>query len=119
MKWPYTDMEPEDLETALVLAAQIIQKLGAEYIGDSRSHETWLMGDGQSVSDMITQKVFRFHQEFVRIDRVYLPDCPCIVLEFSDQYDGPYEDADPFPFHLGEKEFEQKIRYSMGLDSLQ
>lgn len=40
---------------------------------------------------------------------------PCIVLEFSENINGPYEDADPFPYNLEMKAFEYEIRYSMGI----
>ena len=41
---------------------------------------------------------------------------PFIVLEFSDRPEGPYEDADPFPYDLPDDELEAEIRFDLGLD---
>lgn len=51
------------------------------------------------------------------MDRVYFTEKPFIVLEFSDKIDGPYEDADPFPYDLPDNKFEYEIRFSLGLET--
>lgn len=44
-----------------------------------------------------------------RVDKMFFPDAPFLVLEFSDRIEGPYEDADPFPYDLAAKEMEWEI----------
>ena len=48
-------------------------------------------------------------------DRVYFTEKPFIVLEFSKKKEGPYKDADPFPYDMSELDFEQEIMFSLGI----
>lgn len=101
MNWPYKNIDYAKFEAAIALTEKIIQALGAVHI--------------EKHTEM-KQKTFKFRNEYVRVDKIYFPQNPFIVLEFGDELSGPYEDADPFPFNLEEDEFEQEIRYSMGVD---
>lgn len=44
-----------------------------------------------------------------QVDKMFFPDAPFLVLEFSDRIEGPYEDADPFPYDLAAKKMEREI----------
>ena len=54
-----------------------------------------------------------FQDEYVQVDKILFPDLPFIVLEFSDRIEGPYEDADPFPYDLAFDEMEREIKFAM------
>ena len=61
------------------------------------------------------KNIWKFKEEYVRVDRVYFSEKPFIVLEFSDKKEGPYEDADPFPYNMPDADFEQEIRFSLNI----
>ncbi len=42
-----------------------------------------------------------------------LPDKPWMVFSFSDSVEGPYEDADPFPYDLSEEELKEEVRFAL------
>lgn len=46
---------------------------------------------------------------------MYFPERPFLVLEFSEEIEGPYEDGDPFPFDLPEAALEQEVRDALGI----
>ena len=50
------------------------------------------------------------------MDKIYFPEEPFIVLEFSQEKDGLYEDADPFPASLSDAQIEQEVRYALGIE---
>lgn len=54
---------------------------------------------------------YRFHDE----KNISFSEKPFIVLEFSKKKEGPYEDADPFPYDMPDIDFEQEIKFSLGI----
>lgn len=115
MYWPYSDIDIVDFNTKIHIAEDFLVKNGATYVNDHTGLEQWMLQDGSCYTCENTQKVFRYMDEFIRIDKVFFSAIPCIVLEFSKNIEGPYEDADPFPYNLEMKAFEDEIRYSMGI----
>ena len=113
--WPYPNVNYAEFEAAIRQAEQMLQKLGAKYVEDSENRVTWIWGNGASGSEEAQQKVFQYGNGFYRVGSVYFSEKPFIVLEYADKISGPYADAEPFPFDLPEKEFEQEIRYSLGI----
>lgn len=115
MYWPYSDIDISDFENRIHIAEDLLVKNGATYVNDHTELKRWMCPDGSYDIYEDVQKVFRYMEEFIRIDKVFFSNIPCIVLEFSKNIDGPYEDADPFPYNLEMKAFEDEIRYSMGI----
>lgn len=76
----------------------------------------WTLGDGPHAYENVQKH--KLGDDFIRVDWVYFTQKPFIVLEFSDKIDGPYEDADPFPYDLPDDEFEMEIRFSLGLEKV-
>ena len=115
MYWPYLDIDISEFENRIHIAEKLLVKNGANYVDDHTELKHCILQDGSCYTYENTQKVFKYMEEFIRIDKVFFPNIPWIVLEFSKDMDGPYEDADPFPYNLEIKEFENEIRYSMGI----
>lgn len=116
MYWPYENIDCAEFEAAIKLAEHIIQNLGAVYIEEHTDNEIWMTSKVQQISEQMKKKVFKFRNEYVRVDKVYFSEEPYIVLEFGNKVSGPYEDADPFPFNIERNAFEREIRCSMGID---
>lgn len=115
-QWPYPDIARENFLAQILFVENILQKYGAVYVGDFRETCTWLLKDGTHAYEKVEKHIWKRGNEYIRVDRVYFSEKPFLVLEFSKCEEGPYEDADPFPYDLPDIEMEQEIRYSLGLD---
>lgn len=111
--WPYPHISREDFLDAITLAERILQKYGAAYVREMLETGFWTMSDGGSAYEPIHKRVWRLCRNYIRVDRIYFPEKPFLVLEFSETLDGPYEDADPFPYDLPPSEMEQEILISL------
>lgn len=116
--WPYSGIDKAEFLEKIVFAEEILRKYGAEYIEDFRGTCTWMLKDGSDVREDIQKHIWKRGNEYIRVDRVYFPEKPFLVLEFSENKEGPYKDADPFPYDLSDAELEQEIRYSLGIENL-
>ena len=96
---------------------KLLEKYGAEYVIDFEERAFWTLKDGTHAYENIQKHIYKLGKEFIRVDWVYFTQKPFIVLEFADKIDGPYEDADPFPYDLADDEFEYEIRFSLGLET--
>ena len=115
MYWPYSDIDISDFENRIHIAENLLVKNGATYVKDHKETKRWMLQDGTYYTHRDTQKVFKYMGKFIRIDKVFFSHIPCIVIEFSKNIDGPYEDTDPFPYNLEMNAFEHEIKYSMGI----
>lgn len=116
-QWPYPCIDKAEFLAQIVFVEKVLQKYGAEYIEDFQATGTWILGDGSYAHESIHQKIWKRENEYIRVDRVYFSEKPFLVLEFSEYKEGPYEDADPFPYDLSDAELEQEIRYSLGIEA--
>ena len=117
LKWRYSFVSREEFQNKITFAEELLEKYGAEYVRNFEDAEYWSLGDGKDAFEKIKKRVYKLGEEFIRVDRVYFTEKPFIVLEFSDKIDGPYEDADPFPYDLPDNKFEYEIRFSLGLET--
>ncbi len=115
LQWPYCNHDREVFLSKLILAEHYLQKYGAKFVGKANELDTWISQGVFNVSEHIEKNIWKFQESFVRVGRVYFSEKPFIVLEFSQKKEGPYEDADPFPYDLLEAEFEQEIKLSLGI----
>lgn len=116
LKWMYVSVSREDFQKKIVFAEQLLEKYGAEYVSDFEKRGYWTLTDSTHAYETIQKRIYKLDEEFIRVDWVYFTQKPFIVLEFSDKIDGPYEDADPFPYDLPDDEFEYEIRFSLKLE---
>lgn len=113
--WPYVSHDKELFLSKIILAESYLQKFGAKYMGKMNEIGRWILQDGSYAIEHMEKNVWKFKEEYVRVDRVYFTEKPFIVLEFSKKKEGPYEDADPFPYDMSDLDFEQEIMFSLGI----
>ena len=116
-QWPYSGIDKTEFLARIVFVEEILRKYGAEYIEDFRETNTWILKDGSNIRENVQKRIWKRENEYIRVDKVYFPEKPFFVLEFSENKEGPYEDADPFPYDLSDAEVEQEIRYSLGIET--
>ena len=114
-QWPYSFLTKEELDKKIKYTEELLQKYGAEYIGESHRIGTRILNDGSKVYENIEKNIWKRENEFIRVDWVYFSEKPFLLLEFSDKQEGPYEDGDPFPYDLANEKFEQEIRDCLGI----
>lgn len=115
-QWPYPHIKKEEFLARIVFAEKILQKYGAEYVEDFCEMGTWVLNDGSCAREKLEKRIWKIDNQYIRVDRVYFSEKPFLVLEFSQRKEGPYEDADPFPYDLTDVELEREIRYSLGIE---
>lgn len=98
VNWQYKNSDYNALDETIKFCEQIIIQLG-----------------GKIVAEHITKRVYKFRDGYVSVSKIYFPQKPFLVLEFADMIDGPYEDADPFPFDLTIEEIQLEIQYALGV----
>jgi len=103
------------VQERIAFAERILQKYGAELVGPTQERETWMFRDGSCLQEEAEKRLWKRGPDYIRVDRMYFYK-PFVVLEFSDRPEGPFEDADPFPYDLPDDEFEAEIRFDLGLD---
>lgn len=108
-RWPYANIRRDEFLDKMRLAEAIIQKNGATYVGDSREAVTSIQADGDCLSENVAQHIWQIGKEYIRVDKIYFKEKPFIVLEFAENPNGPYEDADPISYDMSDDEFEQEI----------
>ena len=104
------------LSERIAFAERILQKYGAELVGTTRERETFGYSDGSFFQEEVEKRLWKRGDDYIRVDRMFFSRGPFIVLEFSDKPEGPYEDADPFPYDLPDDGFEAEIRFALRLD---
>ena len=114
-QWPYCSHDKSIFLSKIMLAERYLQKYGGEYIGKVNEFESWTSQDGSCAMEYVEKSVWKFGEEYVRVDSVYFKEKPFIVLEFSKEPHGPYEDADPFPYDISDTDFEREIKSSLGI----
>ncbi len=117
-QWPYSGIDKAEFLARIVFVEEILRKYGVEYIEDVWETNTWAQKDSFHVHENIQKRIWKRGNEYIQVGRVYFPEKPFLVLEFSENKESPYEDADPFPYDLSDAETEQEIKYSLGIETL-
>lgn len=115
-QWPYSNIKKEEFLARIIEAEKILQKYGACHVEDCRNTVTQISADGSYVSEKIRQHIWKQQNEYIRVAAIYFPEKPYLVLEFAEHREGPYEDADPFPYDIADADLEQEIRHSLPAD---
>lgn len=115
MNWPYKNIKPEELDSAIKICEQIITSLGATPVIKRAEKETWFLSEKECITESLSKQVYRFRDGYVCIDKMYFTQKPFVVLEFADEIDGPYEDVDPFPYDLPMDELKLEMKYALGV----
>lgn len=114
--WPYSCIDKADFLAQIISVEKILQKYGAEHIEDICEKGKWLLSDDSYAYETIQKHIWKRKNEYICVDRIYFSEKPFLVLEFAENKEGPYEDADPFPYDLSDTELDQEIRYCLGIE---
>lgn len=115
MKWPYENIDYDEFNAVIKACEQVIISLGAKLVAERKENETWVLNKEDYITEQVAKNVFKFRDGFVCVDKMYFPEKPFVVLEFADEIEGPYEDADPFPFDLSMEDVKLEIEYALGV----
>ncbi len=99
---------------------KVLSDLGAIAVGEIEfdSHRFNMNGE-ELYSANDAHIIWYLDGYYIKVDTILFPDVPCLTLEFSDEYAGPYEDADLFPYNLSEEEMIQEIQKIIVSESTQ
>lgn len=114
-QWPYSCIHKADFLSQIISVEKILQKYGAKYIEDFCEKGKWILSDGSYAYETIKKHIWKRENEYICVGRIYFSAKPFLVLEFSAYKEGPYEDADPFPYDLSDPELDLEIRSSLGI----
>lgn len=115
-QWPYPNIKREIFQNRISFVEAILQKYDAQHIGRSQEVGRWILDDGTYAIEKLEKNIWLRNQEYIRVDRVYFTEKPFLVLEFSNTKEGPFEDADPFPYDLSDVEIEEEIKFALGIN---
>lgn len=105
--WSYKEITRSKFEKKKDLIQQIIMNFGGEKTDIQLSYCS-------------LRPVFKFNNEYYRVDEVLFENKPFIVIEFgsfNDVINNTMEDADPFPYDLSDDELKDEVSYSLGIKS--
>ena len=108
----YNNILDEEYNKTVVFLLAYAESLGAEYVC-SRTERFVTTSKGTTIREGPEMKIYKFGDEYFRIEKFSLPDKPWMVFSFSDSVEGPYEDADPFPYDLSEEELKEEVRFAL------
>ena len=111
--WPYIEPTEKEFAEAVNRVKKIIVGLGAELVGFGPSKITTVTSDGTYI-DESGRDIYRWKDTFIIIDDLYF-DKPHIVFTYADTIEGPYEDGEPFPYDLPDKELMKEIKKALDI----
>ena len=113
--WPYKNHRESDYRAAVDYVESIAIKYGAKEV-DLQTETFTDISESWIVTTKETMKVFKYKDEYFRIEPHFLPHKPFMVLSFGETIESIYDDADPFPYDLAPQELEKEVRYSLGIE---
>ena len=119
--WFYTNVTREEFEKVKDHIQEIMVGLGARESDitlpyQQKTTSVSASGIDTCISD---RPVFRFRNEYCRVDEVLYPEKPFIVIEFGLEEDvlrDTMEDAEPFPYDLSDDELVNEVKYLLGIE---
>lgn len=119
--WFYTNVTREEFEKVKDRIQEIMVGLGAcesdiTLPYQQKTTSVSASGIDTCISDRL---VFRFRNEYCRVDEVLYPEKPFIVIEFGLEEDvlcDTMEDAEPFPYDLSDDELVNEVKYSLDIE---
>ena len=118
--WPYRDVTRRQLEEAKDRVEVLLLRLGAEPTRLGEPHSVASYGAGVEERVLSDRTVYRYRGWFYRVDEVLFPQKPFLVIECADREENirnnAMEDADPFPWDLGEEELLAELRELLAED---
>ena len=111
----FNDSTVEEYNKAVGFVLAYAESIGAEYVSTITEKFTFASVD-TAAHDTLELKIYKFGDEFFRIEKMYFKGKPFMVFSFGDSVEGPFEDADPFPYDLSEEELKKEVRLALRID---
>ena len=108
----FNDSPVEEYNKTVDFLLSYAESLCAEYVC-SRTERFAATSKGTTICEELDMKIYKFGDQYFRIEKFSLPDKPRMLFSFSDSVEGPYEDADPFPYDLSEEELKEEVRFAL------
>ncbi len=112
--WPYREVTRQQLEQKKDRVERLLERLGAVPTGLGQPHPVSCYGAGVEERVLSERTVYRHGRSFYRVDEVLFPQKPFLVIECADREEdvrqNGMEDAEPFPWDLGEEEILTELR---------
>lgn len=118
--WKYDFVSREDFETIMEKVESFIVMLGGKKVSENENFPqrviTHANGD---VAETITRTVYKYKDEYYRVDEIHFDEKPFIVIEYASHDDFIHKrmwDADPFPYDLSENELLMEVKYALEIE---
>lgn len=121
--WPYKNITRTEFEKRKDFVEYIICALGGEKVNIKLSYEqkTISLNDRINESNYSQRPIYKFKNEYFRVDEVLFDSKPFIILEYADSLseviNNTMTDAEPFPYDLINNDIINEVKYSMGIES--
>ena len=116
--WPYKTVTRRRLEEQKDLVERLLERLGAVPTDLGRPHPVSSYGAGIGETFLSHRTVYRYGGGFYRVDELLFREKPFLVMEWAgreeDVRNNAMEDADPFPWDLGEEELLEELQKLLG-----
>lgn len=116
--WPYKTVTRGQLEKKKDLVERLLERLGAVPTDLGRPHPVSSYGAGIGETFLSDRTVYRCGGGFYRVDELLFREKPFLVMEWAgreeDVRNNAMEDADPFPWDLGEEELLEELARLLG-----
>ncbi|MBO4909266.1 MAG: hypothetical protein J5476_08310 [Lachnospiraceae bacterium] len=111
----FNDRIDEEYNKSVEFVLCYAESLGAEYVCTNIEQFTAVSG-GETIREKLEFKIYRFGDEYFRVEKMCFKGKPWMGFSFSDSVEGPYEDEDPFPVDLSEEELKEEVRLALRIE---
>lgn len=119
--WTYKEVTREAFEKRKKYVEQIIWEQGGEIVVIHLPYVQRIVSicNRNQETNFAKNKIFKFKNNYFRVDEVLFWDKPFIVLEcgsFQDLMRNTMEDTEPFPYDLSDDEMVKEVRYALEIE---
>ncbi len=112
--WFHKNVTREEFERRKDFVERVMISLGCEVVDITLPYEnkTASLSGDLTETHYSERPVFKFKDEYYRVDEVLFPKKPFIVIEYGtidDLFRDIMIDADPFPYDLSDEETENEV----------
>ena len=119
--WVYDNVSRNEFEKRKDYVEQVMCEFGAVILNIDLPYEQETTSCAESGQETCYSQrpVYKFNNEYFRVDEVLFIEKPFIVIEFGTYDDlirNTMEDANPFPYDLSDNEIKNEVKYSLGIE---
>ena len=113
--WPYSNPTEEMFKSKILSVEKMLENMGAVAVEENSVHTAQWDMTGVVFDKKINQFTWKYKEEYFRVNEIWFPEKPFIVIEHSNKLSGPFDDADPFPYDLPDEEILEEIKFVLGI----